>query len=146
MLRLNAFHFRVDGRARAFICADLGIDTDPFLLHIYAAFAQRERRMISIRTKEGLARAKARGVKLGGANAQSQRNEVAARRRAEALKPILLDIIGDRTDMSATQIAIALNSRRVPAVMKGSKWHATQVIRVMQRLGMQGPEARPGAA
>jgi DNA invertase Pin-like site-specific DNA recombinase len=38
-----------------FICADLGRDTDPFLLHIYAAFAEKERRMISIRTKEGLA-------------------------------------------------------------------------------------------
>src|ERR1700730_11645297 len=35
-----------------FICADLGRDTDPFLLHIYAAFAEKERRMISIRTKE----------------------------------------------------------------------------------------------
>jgi DNA invertase Pin-like site-specific DNA recombinase len=125
-----------------FLCADLGTDTDPFLLHIYASFAERERRMISIRTKEGLARAKARGVKLGGANAQSQRNQVAARRRAEALKPILLDIIGDRRDMSATQIAIALNNRRVPAVMKGSKWHAMQVIRVMNRLGMTWGEGR----
>jgi DNA invertase Pin-like site-specific DNA recombinase len=27
-----------------FICADLGRDTDPFLLHIYAAFAEKERR------------------------------------------------------------------------------------------------------
>jgi hypothetical protein len=36
-----------------FICADLGRDTDPFMLHIYAAFAEKERRMISIRTKEG---------------------------------------------------------------------------------------------
>jgi DNA invertase Pin-like site-specific DNA recombinase len=96
--------------------------------------------MISIRTKEGLARAKARGVKLGGANAQSQRNRVMALERANALLPILRDIVGDRTDMSATRIAIELNNRRVPAATKGSKWHAMQVIRVMQRLGMKGPE------
>jgi DNA invertase Pin-like site-specific DNA recombinase len=118
-----------------FICADLGTDTDPFLLHIYAAFAERERRMIAIRTKEGLARAKARGVKLGGANAQSQRNQVAARERAEALRPILIEILGGRT-MSANAIAAELNTRRVPTVTKGSSWHPQQVIRIMNRLGM----------
>src|SRR5260221_9635146 len=58
-----------------FICADLGRDTDPFLLHIYAAFAEKERRLISIRTKDGLARAKARGAKLGGENEQSRANK-----------------------------------------------------------------------
>jgi DNA invertase Pin-like site-specific DNA recombinase len=118
-----------------FICADLGTDTDPFLLHIYAAFAERERRMISLRTKEGLARAKARGVVLGGPNAQSQINQAEARERAEALRPILLDILGGRTK-SANAIAVELNNRRVPTVTKGSKWHPQQVIRIMTRLGM----------
>jgi DNA invertase Pin-like site-specific DNA recombinase len=44
-----------------FIIAELGADADPFMLHIYAAFAERERRAIGERTKEALAAAKARG-------------------------------------------------------------------------------------
>jgi DNA invertase Pin-like site-specific DNA recombinase len=119
-----------------FICADLGRDTDPFLLHIYAAFAEKERRMISIRTKEGLARAKARGVKLGGENEQSRINKVEAETRAQALRPILLDIVGDRDDMSATAIAAELNRRKVETQRPGSKWHAQTVIRIRRRLGI----------
>src|SRR5439155_8712348 len=92
-----------------FICADLGRDTDPFLLHIYAAFAEKERRMISIRTKEGLARAKARGVKLGGENEQSRLNRAEADARAQTLRPILDAIVGERQDLSATAIAAELN-------------------------------------
>jgi DNA invertase Pin-like site-specific DNA recombinase len=42
----------------AFIVADLGADTDPFMLHLYAALAEKERRMISQRTKDALAAAK----------------------------------------------------------------------------------------
>ena len=50
----------------SFIVAELGADTDPFMLHIYAALAEKERRMISERTKAGLQAAKRRGAKLGG--------------------------------------------------------------------------------
>ena len=43
-----------------FLVAELGTDTDPFLLHIYAAFAEKERRLISERTKAGLREARKR--------------------------------------------------------------------------------------
>ena len=119
-----------------FICADLGRDTDPFLLHIYAAFAEKERRMISIRTREGLARAKARGVKLGGENEQSLRNKAEAEVRAQALRPILIDIVRERHGMSATAIAAELNRRKVNTLRPGSQWYAQTVIRIMRRLGI----------
>src|SRR6478609_8423668 len=52
-----------------FIVVALGRNVDPFTLHIYAALAEQERRMISERTKAGLQAAKARGVVLGNPKA-----------------------------------------------------------------------------
>ena len=48
-----------------FIVAELGLDVDPFMLHLFAALAEKERALISSRTKAALAVLKARGVKLG---------------------------------------------------------------------------------
>ena len=44
-----------------FISCELGTDVDPFMLHLYAALAEKERRLISQRTKEALQAAKERG-------------------------------------------------------------------------------------
>src|SRR5262249_54024537 len=49
-----------------FVVAELGADTDPFMLHLYAAFAEKERRLISERTKAALAARKAAGKAHGG--------------------------------------------------------------------------------
>ena len=48
-----------------FIVTELGPDVDPFMLHIHAAVAEKERNRIAQRTKEALAAAKARGQQLG---------------------------------------------------------------------------------
>src|SRR3954451_24216832 len=48
-----------------FIVAELGRDADPFMLHLYAALAEKERRLISERTKAALAARKANGGRLG---------------------------------------------------------------------------------
>ena len=64
-----------------FIVAELGPEVDPFMLHIYAAVAEKERALISERTKAALAAAKARGVKLGNPRLEEAR---APRMRANA--------------------------------------------------------------
>jgi DNA invertase Pin-like site-specific DNA recombinase len=116
-----------------FVTVELGADTDPFLLHLFAALAERERRIIGERTRLALQAAKARGVKLGGRNAQSDKNAAEANRRAKALRPILTELAG----MSATQAAAELNRRAVPTP-RGAQWHALTVMRLRQRLAPAG--------
>ena len=48
-----------------FIVAELGADADPFMLHLYAALAEKERRLISERTRAALSSRKRNGTKLG---------------------------------------------------------------------------------
>ncbi|HEY6482947.1 MAG TPA: recombinase family protein, partial [Steroidobacteraceae bacterium] len=48
-----------------FVVCDLGRQSDPFVLHLYAALAEKERSMIAARTRAGLSAAKRRGTKLG---------------------------------------------------------------------------------
>jgi DNA invertase Pin-like site-specific DNA recombinase len=112
-----------------FIVAELGADADPFMLHLYAALAEKERRLISQRTKDALAAKKVQGVKLGGLNAGLVRVRDEAKARAEALRPILDEL----KDMSARGIAAELNARNV-ATPNGGAWSAKTVIRVQRRL------------
>ena len=77
-----------------FIVAELGADADPFMLHLYAALAEKERRLISQRTRDALAAKKAQGVKLGGLNAKGIQNRDEAKARAEALRPVLAELAG----------------------------------------------------
>ena len=68
-----------------FIVAELGRDADPFMLHLYAALAEKERRLISERTKAALAVRKASGGKLGNPSnirgSRRDRPRIADRRR-----------------------------------------------------------------
>ena len=89
-----------------FIVTALGRNVDPFTLHIYAALAEQERRMISERTKAGLQAAKARGVVLGNAK-QAADNKKAAAERAASLRPILVEL----SDLSSRDVAAELAKR-----------------------------------
>ncbi|MGY2939595.1 DNA invertase Pin-like site-specific DNA recombinase [Bradyrhizobium sp. GM6.1] len=117
-------------RKVSFIVADLGADTDPFMLHIYAALAEKERRMISDRTKQALASVKAtKGKKLGGLRDYGRNLQADALGRAKALAPVFEELAG----RSAREIARILNDRNI-STPTGKPWSAMTVIRTRDRL------------
>ena len=82
-----------------FVVAALGRDCDDFTLHIYASLAEQERKMISERTKEGLARSKA---KLGLRN-PAMRSIVSARNAESASAA---SVPGVRMNVGATAFTV----------------------------------------
>jgi DNA invertase Pin-like site-specific DNA recombinase len=111
-----------------FIVTELGVNADPFMLHIYAALAEQERRMISKRTKDALSAAKARGVQLGNRQ-EIQTNAVNAKAFAETLRGEITPIL----NLSARRIASILNSRGIKT-SQGNAWQTTTVLRLIARL------------
>src|SRR4249919_3925103 len=114
-----------------FIVCALGRNVDPFTLHIYAALAEQERRMISQRTSAGLQAAKERGVRLGNQKIADD-NKAAAAARDAILKPILKELIGSSTRV----IARELTDRGIATPSGGKNWNPMTVLRVMRRLGL----------
>jgi DNA invertase Pin-like site-specific DNA recombinase len=120
-----------------FVVAELGADVDPFILHLFAALAEKERSMIAVRTKAALAAAKARGVVLGGPKLAEARKLAAASNKAQADQSAAnaLPVIREIRRAGATslhQIADALNTRGI-ATPRGGKWYAKSVSNVLAR-------------
>jgi DNA invertase Pin-like site-specific DNA recombinase len=121
----------------AFIVAELGADCDPFMLHLYAALAEKERVLISQRTKAALAAKKAAGAKLGNPRAAETVGKAHAANRAAAdqfaanVLPIVRTI--QATGISSfTGIAEALNVRGIRTA-RGGAWHASTVRNLLSR-------------
>ena len=121
-----------------FLVAELGPDVDPFILHLFAALAEKERAMIAARTRDALARAKARGVKLGNRTnlTQARKKAVAAiESNADHFAGNVIPIIREVQRAGATtlrEIAVALNARGVGTPRDG-RWHAMSVKNVLAR-------------
>ena len=120
-----------------FLVAELGSDVDPFILHLFAALAEKERAMIASRTKAALAAAKARGVKLGGPKlAEAREIAVAAikslaDRHAANVLPVIRDVQRSGAK-SLRAVAEALNARGI-STSRGGRWHAMTVRNVLAR-------------
>ena len=125
-----------------FVVTELGTDADPFLLHLYAALAEKERALISERTRAALARKKAQGALLGNrtnlalAQAMGQRaNAVAADSFARNVLPVIREIqkSGVRSNRA---IAAALNARGIPTA-RGGQWHDSTVRNVLKHAAVE---------
>jgi len=117
-----------------FIVAELGPDVDPFILHLFAAIAEKERALISQRTKAALARVKIVGTKSGrplGNPEHNARDAGKAMVRAESLRDLFTSI----KDLGKYAAATHLNRIGV-ATVTGKPWHPETVERVRKRLGL----------
>ena len=114
-----------------FVAADRP-DADRFLIHLEAALAEREAKLVSDRTKAALAAAKARGRVLG-ANGRV----LAKQHKADAL--VRVAPVADRLralragGLSLRRIADTLNGEGIPSP-GGASWGAVNVQRALARV------------
>jgi DNA invertase Pin-like site-specific DNA recombinase len=121
-----------------FIVAELGADADPFMLHVYAALAEKERNLIADRTRAALAVKKAQGVKLGNPVNLIEAGAKGAdmqRANADAYAANVLPVIRQIQASGASTlraVADALNARGIHTA-RGGQWYAATVRNVLER-------------
>ncbi|CCQ72544.1 recombinase family protein [Magnetospira sp. QH-2] len=142
--RNAAFLLTLRDSGVAFIAADMP-EANDLTVGIMALVAQQEREAISKRTKEALAAAKARGVKLGNPNgAASLRRagrgnkaavrsiQAGANQHATNLAPVI-DALREEGIKSLGAVAEALNERGM-LTPRGGRWHKSSVRNLLDRL------------
>ena len=129
-----AFISGLMARGVPFIVAELGADVDPFVLHLFAALGQKERQLISQRTKDALAPMVGTGrlgnkTNLTEAQARGRAGNVAA---AAAFAGRVMPLVGrlKAGGLSMNAIAGQLNASSMPT-MRGGRWTAKAVSRVV---------------
>lgn len=125
------------GQHVAFVVAELGDDVDPFVLHLYAALAEKERRMIGARTKAALAQLKAKGVRLGNPSSMVQAGALgrqAQATQADAFAARLRPAVERMRSLGMATRAIAqeLNEQGTPTA-RGGKWDSKTVSNLLAR-------------
>ena len=130
-----------------FVAVDMP-EANDLTVGIMALVAEQERAAISRRTKEALAVATARGVKLGNPNGAAALRRAAeggialratvaanAERHARDLAPVIADIrAGGATSLRA--IAAELDARGM-LTRRGGRWHVSNVANLLRRIGLK---------
>jgi DNA invertase Pin-like site-specific DNA recombinase len=116
-------------------------DATPVMLHIHAAMAEHERKLISERTKAGLERAKARGVKLGTyGKTLARENRRLASEQANRLRPVIKEL-REAGKGTVREIMEELNRRGIKTPRAGN-WHPHTVNVLLHRINRTKPKAR----
>ncbi|MFC1453166.1 recombinase family protein [Verrucomicrobiota bacterium] len=122
-------------------CAVEFPNADRFMLHVHAAMSEQERVLISARTKAGLERAKARGVKLGRHGAVlARQNAAKAKARARELKPVVAEI-RKAGKVTVRAIMEELNRRGINTP-RGRTWHPQTVNVLLRRIDGKAGQAK----
>ena len=118
-----------------FVAADMP-QANKVMIQMHAVMAEWERDQISKRTKDALAAAKVRGVKLGTAGAANLKPNVEARQQAaNAFAARLAGVVaGFRArNLSQRDMVAELNALGIKTP-NGSQWHRGQLCRLLERI------------
>lgn len=129
-----------------FIVTQLGMEADNFQIHLFASLAQKERELISTRTKDALAQKKERALR--GEDSNKPVGNLASVKRASAkgievikaeadnrVSDTLKELVTDYRSKgySMTKIADRFNELNM-ATAKGGMWHASTVCNLIKRI------------
>lgn len=137
-----AFIAKLQESSAKFACADMP-DANQLTIHIFAALAEHERKMISERTKRAMQAAKRKGRVFGNPNgARALRGlgnkpavkalKAEADRHAQDVLPIVQDIEASGVT-TLHGIAAELNDRGILTARSG-QWHPTTVKNLLERV------------
>lgn len=120
----------------SFVVTQLGMNANPFMLHLYAALSEKERNLISERTKAALKVLKANGAILGNKtnldDARLLSNATNAKKAKEFAALVADTIVGYRAGgMTLQQTADKLNELGINTA-RGGAWHPSTVANVLK--------------
>jgi len=126
----------MESKAR-FVVTSLGLNADNFTLHLYAALGEKERDLISQRTKAALQVLKAKGVVLGNqTNLEVARAKAAIvnKKKADDFAMPLLSIINNFSNKGLSLRGIAKEFNNLSMVTaRGGSWYASTVSNILKR-------------
>ena len=105
------------------------------MIQMLAVFAEFERDRISERTKEGLAAAKVKGIKLGNPDLETlnRRHRAEADVFALSMMPIIEELRAEGYT-SIRKLVDALSARQVATSTESGRWHIRNVELLLKRI------------